>query len=246
MQNLIYKILWALGLIIIPALSPAQSSDAAADLRLADSLFAAEKYTESLELYQHVLQDRQQYTPGMLLKMAFIKEGLGDYSEALYFLNLFYTKTSDKRALRKMEELARQHELQGYQFTDMEFFQTVYRRFYLHIILALFALSLFTFSFILWRKRRHGYRPVGGGIAFVLILGVLFALINFGQGREKAIIVTEQAYIRDAPSSGADVAGFIGKGNRVEIYGRNDVWVKIKWDNRPVYIRESHLAVIES
>jgi hypothetical protein len=52
----------------------------------------------------------------MLLKMAFVKEGLGDYSNALYYLNLYYLKTYDKKVLKKMENLAeRYHKLEGYE-----------------------------------------------------------------------------------------------------------------------------------
>lgn len=246
MQNLICKILLAFFVMVLPTFTWAQNSESNNDLMLADSLFSAKKYTESFELYSSILTKDQQYSQGMLLKMAFIKEGLGDFSQALYYLNLYYSKTSDKRALRKMETLARQYELQGYQFSDMEFFQTIYKRFSIHIILALLSLALFTFSMILWQKKKQEHRPVASGILFVLVLAVLFGLINFGQERSKAIILTDQAYVRKAPSSGADVVGLIGKGNRVVVLSKEDVWVKITWDEKPVYIRESHLAEIES
>lgn len=231
-------------MVILPL--SAQVSDPDATLQLADSLYAQEKYTESLELYEQLLNEDQLYTPGMLMKMAFIKEGLGQYSEALYLLNLFYAKTSDKRALRKMEELAKQHRLNGYQFNDMEFFRTTYKRYHLHTIAALGALSLFIFSFILYQKRRGRHRPVSAGIMFVMILAILFALINFGQGRDRAIILADRAYLRTGPSSGANVAEIIEKGHRVEIMSQKDVWIKINWNNRPLYIRESHLGIIES
>ena len=261
MQNLIYKILrasqslklslnlgWFFGLILSLFLAGplhAQNSSAQEDLLLADSLFAAGKYTESFELYETILRSHQQLSQGMLLKMAFIKEGLGDFSQALYYLNLYYANTSDKRALRKMEELARQHQLQGYQFTDLEFFRTFFQRFNLHIIFGLVATALFIFSLIVWQKRR-GLQPVGTGVVFVLLLGLLFTVINFGRGDNRAIILTDQAYLREAPSSAADVVGIIGKGHRVQVYRQNDVWVKIKWEDRKVYVRENHLARIES
>ncbi len=246
MQNLLHKFLLSIGLLLNSVLLFGQTSDPTETLQLADSLFAQEKYTESLELYQVILEEDQLYSPGMLVKMAFIKEGLGDYSEALYLLNLFYAKTSDKRALRKMEELAKQHQLSGYRFNDMEFFRTIYKRYHLQIIGLLTAASLLVFSFILYKKRRGSYRPVSAGVVFVLILAVLFALINFGQGRDRAVILTDQAYLRVGPSSGANVKEIIEKGHRVEIMSQKDVWVKINWNDRPLYIRESHLGIIES
>ncbi len=246
MQNLFYKIVAGLLLMLSPLNFWGQTSTNTGNLQLADSLFAAGKYTESLELYESLLDQEEVYTEGMLLKMAFIKEGLGDYSQALYFLNLYYTKTSDKRALRKMETLANQYNLAGYQFSDLEFFRTVYKRYSLHIIAALLALALFTFSYIYRQKSTYARRPVLSGIFFVFLLALLFVIINFGQGYPKAIILSDEAYLRSAPSSGADVVGIIQKGDRVSVRKREDVWVKITWDDQMVYIRESHLAEIES
>ena len=246
MQNLLHKFILMIGILLAGVPIMSQDSDTEATLQLADSLFSQEKYTESLELYDQLLSEEQVYTPGMLIKMAFIREGLGDYSEALYLLNLFYSKTSDKRALRKMEELAKQHQLEGYQFNDVEFFRTLYKRYHLQVIGCLTALSLLVFSFILYQKRQRNYRPVASGVFFVLLLAILFVLINFGQGRDRAIILTDQAYLRTGPSSGANVAEIVKKGHRVEIVDQKDVWVLINWNNRPLYIRESHLGKIES
>ena len=246
MQNLFDKFLLTTGLVFVCCQLMAQTDNPNANLLLADSLFAEEKYTESLELYEVILDENQLYTPGMLMKMAFIKEGLGDYSEALYLLNLFYSKTSDKRALRKMEELARQHQLNGYQFNDLEFFRTTYKKYHFHIVGALLALALFMFSFILFQKRKRQYRPVTAGVLFVFILAVLFGLINFGPGRDRAIVLSDQVYLRTGPSSGANVAEIIDKGHRVEVVGKKDVWVLINWNDRPLYIRESNLGLIES
>lgn len=245
-QNQLGKFLVSMGFLLICYPLSAQTSDPAATLKLADSLFTHEKYTESLELYEMILNEDQLYSPGMLMKMAFIKEGLGEYSEALYLLNLFYAWTSDKRALRKMEELAEEHHLYGYKFNDMEFMRTIYKRYHLPIIATLTAFSLFVFSFILYQKRHGKHRPVSAGILFVIILAVLFGLINFGQGRDRAIVLTDQAYLRIGPSSGANVAEIIEKGHRVEIVSQKDVWIKINWNDRPLYIRESHLGIIES
>src|SRR4051812_48821245 len=74
-------------------------------LHKADSLFDSKKYIESFEIYHQILDSSDQYSPRMLKKMAFIKEGLGDYTSALYYLNLFYSSNPDNEVLKKMEEL---------------------------------------------------------------------------------------------------------------------------------------------
>src|SRR5688500_16903409 len=70
-------------------------------LKTADSLFQAKRYTQSLEHYEEILRQRQ-YTPAMLLKMAYINEGLNQIGSAMYYLNLYHTATGDKSVLRKM------------------------------------------------------------------------------------------------------------------------------------------------
>ena len=58
----------------------------------------------------------------MLLKIAYIKEGLGDITSAQYYLNEYYLATSNEQALQKMEDLAEANDLKGYQHNDITFF----------------------------------------------------------------------------------------------------------------------------
>ena len=85
-----------------------------AELKKADSLFQAKQYTQSFELYTSVLKEKQ-YSPAMLLKMAYIQEGLGHTSMSLYYLHLYYLASHDDQALTKMEEIASKNGLEGYQ-----------------------------------------------------------------------------------------------------------------------------------
>src|SRR6478735_4065061 len=94
-------------------------------LSKADSLFKAKHYTESLELYQHYYQSGN-YSPAMLLKMAYIQEGLGKISQSIYYLQLYYQASADEQALRKIEELAAKNKLEGYTSdSDQTFFRTL-------------------------------------------------------------------------------------------------------------------------
>src|SRR5690349_5794198 len=90
-------------------------------LQTADSLFTAKRYTQSLEHYEEILRQRQ-YTPAMLLKMAYIQEGLNNMGSAMYYLNLYYIATNDKSVLEKMDEMATKFGLQGYETTDSDRF----------------------------------------------------------------------------------------------------------------------------
>ena len=213
-------------------------------LQLADSLFSQKKYTQSFELYEQLQRDYKKGSAAMLLKMAFIKEGLGDYTNALYYLNLYYLKTYDKKVLKKMENLAEQNKLMGYNYDDAEFFLNLYHRYQFQIDLVIIALTVFLFSLILYRKRTNKQLTLFPLFLFIGFLALIFVLNNFGRERLKAIITSPEVHLMKGPSPGADVVDVVAMGHRVEILGQHDVWVKIRWDENDAYIKAFDLKPI--
>lgn len=213
-------------------------------LQQADSLFEAKKFTESFDIYQHLLEQERLVSPAMLLKMAFIREGLGDYTNALYYLNLYYLQTADKKALTKMEELAKKKDLQGYTFNDLDFIKTVFFKYFNYIIWTLLALSALLMAIMVYRKNKLNERPVVTGVLTVVVLALLFYTINFGRDYKKAIITKNNTYLMDGPSAGADVIAIVGKGHRLPIYGQKDVWAKTEWKGEKVYIKADKIKRI--
>lgn len=213
-------------------------------LQQADSLFAQKKYTESYEIYQQLFIQQEVYTPGMLLKMAFIREGLGDYTQALYYLNLYYRQTASKAALRKMDDLADEYNLAGYEFNDLEFFLSIYQRYFATIIYFLMAVALLWFGYMTYLRRKKKQKPIGWAIGFVIVMLGIVYLINFGDRYRKAIISNSDSFLMEAPSAGANLLEVVGEGHRVLVIGEHDIWTKIKWNDRPAYIRKNHLIKI--
>lgn len=213
-------------------------------LQIADSLFQQKKYTESFNLYEEILNRHELASPSMLAKMAFIQEGLGDYSQALYYLNLYYLETANKGVLKKMEDIADEYNLSGYEYTDMEFFLSIYHKYFLEIAFFFLLLAIGILGIIVYQKKKYKYKPIGYGIFYFFVLAGLFFLFNFGNNYQKGIISKNDVYLMSAPSSGAKLIEIVDKGHRVDIVGKEDVWVKIKWDNKIAYIRDNHLKKI--
>lgn len=212
-------------------------------LFLADSLFQNQRYSEAYPLYQRIF-DQGKSSPGMLLKMAFIQEGRGDFGSALYFLNLYYLQTSDKQVLAKMESTASQQELQGYRYSDFEFFAAHYYKYQTLLTLATASLVLLAFAFMLYQKRKRNKPPVVPGIFFMIVLGLLYVQVNYNDAYNKGIIINSHSYLMQSPSSGADLLEVVKQGHRVEILGKEDVWVKINWNGTPAYIRENNILKV--
>lgn len=208
-------------------------------LKQADSLFRAKRYVQSLEHYQAIFQQRQ-YTPAMLLKMAYIQEGLNQTGEALYALNLYYDLTGDKAALDKMEELAAKFKLEGYAQTDESRLLSIYHDFHWTIGMVLMALCVFMVSLAFFMKRRNR-KPAAALAVLAVLLAALVLHVNVGEKVYNGIIAHGQTRLMNGPSPGANVVQVVGAGHRVEIVGRHDVWVKILWQGQTVFMKENNL-----
>ena len=208
----------------------------------ADSLFRAKQYTQSFALYQSVLAEKH-YSSSMLLKMAYIQEGLGHLGLCLYYINLYHKASDDSQVLSKMEELAQKYQLEGYQSSDSLIAQDFLQKKNPLILTLVGSLVLLSLAILIYQKRRKGnVMPALIGVAF--FLAALFFIGNWGGQPATAIISSQQTYIMSDPSAGASVVGIVGEGHRVTLYNKKDVWLKIKWHERDAYIKENTIMPI--
>ena len=213
-------------------------------LEKADSLFANRKYTQAFAIYEHISDSAQKFSSQMLLKMAYIKEGLGDYTSALFYLNKFYSYNPERTVLRKMEDLAYQYKLSGYSYTDLEYFISIYNKYYYYIISVFLLMAAFIFISISQRKRNR--KPVGKSpVLFILLMGTAYFIINYRITPAKAIIFNSGALLMSAPSAGSDLLYVAEKGHSVPVLDNKDIWSKIRWEGKEVYIRKSDIKQVE-
>ena len=217
-------------------------------LSSADSLFEARQYTESFKLYDQLFREDEVVSPAVLMKMAFIQESLGDYPETLYYLNEYFLLTSDESAVQKMQQLSETHNLRGYEYTDFDLFFNYFREYRYMLIYGLTALAMIGLLYRVIRRRQPSSpapgRPYGWGLAYLLLLGLLFVLTNYSLEPQQAIIMADHTYIMNAPSSGAEVVYISEKGHRVDVGGGEDVWTQITWDGQPAFVRQQNLRQI--
>jgi hypothetical protein len=213
-------------------------------ISLADSLFVQKKYTESFEIYKGLLEEDRVASAAMLLKMAFIKEGLGGYSDALYYLNLYYLQTADKKVLSKMDELAKKKDIKGYEFSDFEFVQTLFFKYYMPITMILTSMAILLLALSFYLKTKKNIRPVFPSFFMVIVLAILFYVLNFGRDYKKAIINQSNTYLMSGPSAGAEVIKIISKGNRLKTINQQDVWTKVEFENQIGYIKTDKLKYV--
>jgi len=242
MQRHLLKILIIITLSIPPA-SSLSAQVSSFRLQQADSLYEKKRYTQSLEHYQTIL-NQHEYSPAMLLKMAFIEEGLNRIGQALYYLNLYYLASNDKFVLEKMEELAAKYNLSGYENSETDQLLSFYLDYHLHLSITLMVIAVFLLSLSFY-SRKKGQRPVASTISLGVVLTLLLIHINATNSYSSGIIGEPNSYLMDGPSAGASVVSVIEEGHRVRITGKIDVWYEVKWNENTVYVRDNDVLVVE-
>jgi hypothetical protein len=212
-------------------------------IKFADSLFRSNNFDQALIAYETIFRESGKYSLSMLLKMAFLNEYNGDFSKALFYLNIFYRDQPEKKVLSKMEDLAEKHNLSGYRYTDLEYFISLYNEYYYFIIVYIVSASFAFFGYLILRrmqKKELGMRP----FTFLFILMGVYYITNYPIIPPRAIIASKNCYLMSAPSAASEVVHVSSEGHRVTLHGKEDIWYEIAWENGRAFIREDDLHIL--
>lgn len=241
MQNNQFKIILLFLVLVFTSSITALGQVFLRDIEVADSLFKEKKFTESFDIYKAIHETGEHASPAMLLKMAYIREGLGDEAGALFYLNSYYLQTTNDKVFEKMEQLADENNLNGYEYSDQDWFFNIYYQYQYHILFSLLVVGLSQCTLVVYKKIvkiKKSY-TVGFGLLFVIV--IIFIAVNFGAEYNQGILVKNNSYIMSAPSASADVLDVSKAGHRVQILGTEDVWLKIQWGNQIGYIKDIYV-----
>lgn len=243
MQNLFVKILTILFLFVSTVLS---GQNLYTDLNKADSLYIKKKYAEAYTQYLHIFEQGK-YTPQMLLKMAYVKEGLGEVPEALYYLNVYYVNFPGQNILKKMESLAGTKNIDGYEYNDLNYFLYLYYRYKTEIILCLVGVLFLIFLGIVTNRVMFNRIPVTSPYLFLFMTAFVYFFINYSDKFfYRGIVTKEKVLVMNAPSAGSNLITTLPKGTRIHIWGESDIWYKIRWNGNSAYVRKSNMTIPQS
>ncbi len=217
-------------------------------LQQADSLFAIGQYTVARDLYKsQLLKDEEkgkQWRPHVLLKMAYIEEVNGDYTQSLYYLSLLSNIAPSEAIYQKMEAIALKHRLSGYTFNDFSYFVLYIKKYGKWVYLFMIAVTGYVLVELFLKYRKNEAITFFPKLIIVLFLIALLVVINIGSLYKEAIVASSPTFMRDKPSSASAVLGTINKGNKVVVLGRKDHWKLVLVKGKLTYIRESDLLLI--
>ena len=208
-------------------------------LLIADSLFAQRSYKEAMEIYE-VNFESGVYSTSMLLKMAFIAEGIGDSERATIYLSKYYDLSPNPQAISKIKTLTGQAELVGYEVSDgMRFVLFLVE--YKEILVGALTLFLIMSLIFIGSKGRklsetRFYWPS------ILLMGIIFLSNNFLKGPSTGLITSSPSLIRTKPSAGGERIDLVEPGHRVIIKSSKDIWYEIEWKDKIAYIKKEDVT----
>lgn len=218
-----------------------QTSVQAQSLSEADSLFFSGNGTYALKIYEDIFEQGE-FTPQMLIKMAYIYNGLGNTVKTLYYLSLYEKLYPSTEIQEKMQQIANKQKLTGYQITDYEYFRTIYFQIKdgLEVSLYFVIVGLVIWSFfVAQRKSRKVLLLLQ--VAMLAVILLLFYVKNHLFQTCEGIIAHDRAFMMQAPSAGAQLLASSERGHKVKIKAERDIWYQIEWEGKEYFIRKSHV-----
>ncbi len=209
-------------------------------LQKADSLFNTKNYQEAMKVYEDLFENDQSYSPAMLLKMAFISEGKGDYSQASFFLTKYYDTNPNPRVITKIKTLTSQSNLVGYTLSDRDrffkFLTDLQQEITSGLAFLLIISLILLFIYKMKADKAKYYLP-----SFILIF-LIFVSNNFLKDAPTGIVTGSPTLIMDKPTAGGNLIQNVDPGHRVIIKSSKDVWFEIEWGNRNAFVRKESIS----
>ena len=226
------------------AVSPAAWAGVQDTLRQADSLFTAGHQAGAAQLYEIAIANGHTATDPMLLKLASAYEQQSDVPHLLYYLQVYFDRHPDDAVLRKMNEIARANNLNGYETDDLNYFYLFYRKYGIYVLLFLLIPGGYVFSVLMLKLVRK--QPVDRRQKWVMLLYLVLLLlfVNLPEGVQSGITSRDRVLLRTDPSAAAPVSEVIGRGHKVNILGSKDIYLRVLWRNELYYIRRDNVWVI--
>ena len=175
----------------------------------------------------------------MLLKMAFISEGIGDYPKTTLYLSKYYEHNPNPQIPNKIKELTNQNSLVGYSMSDRDQFFSVLTDNGQLITSVLGLLLIGSLIALVLKSFKAGYAVVS-----LFLIGMVGLSNNFLQKPETGIITGSPSLVMDHPSAGGNLIRQVGSGHRVIIKSSVDIWYEVEWGDQTAYIKKDQIVKI--
>jgi tetratricopeptide (TPR) repeat protein len=215
------------------------------EINLADKYFEGKEYSKAKTIYNNFILEKVNIEKNSLLKLAFIYEKENDFVRSLYYLNLYFNKNPSEKVLVKMNEIASNNNLEGYELSDFYLILLLFKQYSFYIYLILVSVGLYvTIIFIIKKFKNQNIERKQKFVLLFYLIGLL-GILNLPKIYKQGIVHENSANLRIDPSAASPVFQKIKEGTRLNIIGSEDVWLRVLQSNKIYYINKANVWVIE-
>lgn len=235
-----------MGSLLLCTLSVLAMAQVVTDDRLhqADSLFATGDQAQAARVYERSIGEGKMPTDAMLLKLASAYEQQNNVPRLLYYLGIYFDRHPDDAVLRRMSDIARANNLSGYETDDLNYFYLFYRKYGVYVLLFLLIPAGYVFIVLMNKSVRKMPLPGRQKGVIIVYLFLLLIFANLPRSIQSGITNQPRVFLRTDPSAAAPVAEIIGPGNKVNILGTKDIYLRVLWHNKLYFIRQDKVWLI--
>ncbi|WP_338081015.1 hypothetical protein [Aquiflexum gelatinilyticum] len=191
-------------------------------------------------VYEDLLNNEETFSPAMLLKMAFISEGKGDYSSSSYFLAKYYDQNPNQRVITKIKSLTEQVNLIGYELDDSDRLFKFVSDFQTELS-STFSFLLFLSLILLFVFRTKADKP-RYYLPTVFLIVIVFVINNFLSEPKTGIVTGSPTLVMDQPTAGSKLIQVVEPGHRVIIKSTKDVWYEVTWGGKVAFVKKDNIT----
>ena len=211
-------------------------------LRKADSLFNDGNYVEAKVYYDSLFFNEELFTNSMLLKLSHIEENLGNFERSVYYLSKYQRNNNNKIADQSLSKIISDNKLTTYDNSDIDFFLKLYLNNKEKLIYSLIFFLMIIFLINLQRTSKN--KKIIFIKSFFSIALTLIIIINL-KGSAEGIVLYNNTFIMNNPSSGSDVYSLIKKGEKIKIINESEIWYEVKINEQNKFIRKKNILKID-
>ena len=214
----------------------------AAGLPQAEALFAQGNYAAAAPRYRAQIWRQQQVSPRLLLRMAYIQHQLGHYAAELLYLNMALARQPRLSTWQQLVALAQRQRVVGYPSTWQQDVRVQVQRYYYPMLQGLLSVAVLIAVGLLLRRGRTSR---GAWLAFGLYLLGTGAYLYWLRPTPTGIVARSGVALMAGPGAGAAWLSTAAPGDRLPVLGRQDIWLRVRWQERVAYVRAADTFVIE-
>jgi len=208
----------------------------------ADSLFEQGQFGPVLPLYRAQIWQRRQVSTRLLLRLAYAEHQQAHYAAELLYLNMALARQPRLSTWRQLTSLAQRQRLVGYPTTWQQEVRVQMQRYYYPVLQCLLSGAVLLAVGLLLRRQRS---TQSAWLAYSVYLLGTGAYLHWLRPVPTGIVARSGVALMAGPGAGAAWLSTAAPGDRLPVLGYQDIWLRVRWQERVAYVRADDTFVIE-